>query len=204
MCSPPIVFLTVKNGAMALHMRIVHTYIPDTPPGCVRPANMDSPPRSSGTVWKTTWYNRKRSRPHDTRFFSTSDVAPSFLVNGRPTLKTSKRGTDYIIFYDRANHKWSAASSHLGASHAVVPAEHQEYPDIAEATDQETADFYGDSDTDAETDEETDRTHRRPPVRRVMTRSRADRSNIEQINIIGGLMGRRLSRRSAVPNRYIP
>jgi hypothetical protein len=168
-------------------------------------------PASSGKVWKTTWYNRKRSRPGDTRFFSTGDVAPSFFVNGRPYLKTSKRGTEYIVFYDKAHSKWSAASSHEGVTVTAVPEEHQRTPAIEEATEAETAEFYGDlddsdySDGGAVEDEiEDDPPRRRIPRRRIQTRARAQRSDVNQTNIIGNLMGRRTRRATAAPLRYTP
>ena len=175
----------------------------------------DETPESSGTVWKATWYNRKRSRPNDVRFFSSGDVAPSFMVNGRPTLKTSKRGTEFLIFYDKAHQKWSAASSHLGVNPSSVPVEHQRDPEIVEATAEEAAEFYDDSDESgseyfsdvsdySDSDpEEPDEPQRIPP-RRIMTRSQVRRSDVGHANIIGSLLGRRTQRRTAPPDRYNP
>lgn len=168
-------------------------------------------PLSSGKVWKATWYNRKRSRPGDTRFFSSGDVAPSFFVNGRPVLKVSKRGTEFIVFYDKAHSKWSAASSHEGTNVAAVPEEHQRTPAIEEATESETAEFYGDSDGsdfsdggDVDDDTEDNLPRRRYPRRRIQTRATAQRSDVSQTNIIGNLLGRRTRRETLAPLRYAP
>ena len=157
-------------------------------------------------VWKVRWYNKKRSRPDDARLFTANEVPAAFLDHGRPQLRPSRLGTNYVLFYDKLHGKWSGASSHTGAP--GVPPAFQRDPVFTEATAAESQEFRGGSDDETDDDDSDDdavpETRRAAPPRRVQTRSRMQRSDVGMQNLLGGLNGRRTRRRRTTPQRFAP